>query len=80
MFGDPPVEFPPFEPDAPYARHFRGGTIINTLTVLGPLQRPDGLIEPRGPDSNQVRVLIPDARQRRRIRRARAPDDAERGP
>lgn len=67
--GDPQVELPPFDPDAPYARHFRDGTTINTLTVLGPLQRPAGLIEPRGPDSNQVRVLMSHARQRRRIRR-----------
>jgi hypothetical protein len=68
-FSDPPVELPPFEADAPYAQHFRSHTTINTLTVLGPLRRPGGLVEPRGPGSNQVRVLTPSARQRWRIRR-----------
>jgi hypothetical protein len=39
--GSPPVSPPAFDPEAPYARQFRAGTTVNTLTVLGPscLQR-----------------------------------------
>ncbi|MBO0822737.1 MAG: hypothetical protein J2P27_02630 [Actinobacteria bacterium] len=55
---------------------FRARTTINTLTVLGPwrahgdrLLGRTSLAEPRGPDSNQVRVLVPDARERRKRRR-----------
>lgn len=85
-FSDPPVGVLPFDADAPYALKFRAGTIVNTLTVLGPLQKTEVLTESRGADSNQVRVLVPGVRQRwkirRRIRRlmrqaemsARAPD------
>lgn len=59
------------------AAQFRAKTTINTLTVLGPW-RTDAqadeavrmsLAEPRGPDSNQVRVLVPDSRERRHMRR-----------
>ena len=68
-FGDPPVEVRPFDPGASYALKFKAGTIVNTLTVLGPLQKTEVLTEPRGPDSNQVRVLVPGVRQRWKIRR-----------
>lgn len=74
-FG-PRVQVPPFDAAAGYARRFRERTTINTMTVLGPLRQPALLAEPRGPDSNQVRVLVPALRQRwsarlriRRIRR-----------
>jgi hypothetical protein len=58
---------------------FRAKTTINTFTVLGPSRTPtDGsplgvssLAEPRGPDSNQVRVMAPTPRERR-LRRRRA--------
>jgi hypothetical protein len=59
------------------AAQFRAKTTINTLTVLGPW-RTDAqageslrmnLAEPRGPDSNQVRVLVPDSREQRQRRR-----------
>lgn len=58
---------------------FRANTTINTFTVLGPWRAPtDGsplgkssLAEPRGPDSNQVRVMAPTPRERR-LRRRRA--------
>jgi hypothetical protein len=65
----PPVTPPPFDPDAPYARQFRAGTIINTLTVLGPLMPASALAAPRGPDADHVRVLVPDVQERRRLRR-----------
>jgi hypothetical protein len=55
---------------------FRAKATINTLTVLGPARTyGDGLLgqtslaEPRGPDSNQVRMLVPDARERHLRRR-----------
>ena len=56
---------------------FRAKTTINTFTVLGPWHAPtDGsplgessLAEPRGPDSNQVRVMVPTPRERRLRRR-----------
>jgi hypothetical protein len=56
---------------------FRTKSLINTLTVLGPWRAPtDGttlgrsaLAEPRGPDSNQIRVIAPDVRELRRRRR-----------
>jgi hypothetical protein len=65
----PPVSPPAFDPEAPYARQFRAGTTVNTLTVLGPLMPPTGLVAPRGPDADHVRVLVPDVRERRRLRR-----------
>jgi hypothetical protein len=52
----------------PFDQTFRAKTVINTLTVLGPLQDSVGLAEPRGPETNQVRVLLPGARQRWKIR------------
>ncbi len=58
-----------FDPDAYYAQRFRAETTINTLTVLGPLRNPAELAEPRGPDSNHVRVLVPGRRERQQIRR-----------
>jgi hypothetical protein len=64
-----PVGQPEFDPDASYARRFRAETTINTLTVLGPHQQPANLAEPRGPDSNYVRVLVPGRRERRQSRR-----------
>ena len=56
---------------------FRANTTINTFTVLGPWRaQADGsplgkssLAEPRGPDSNQVRVMLPTPRERRLRRR-----------
>jgi hypothetical protein len=56
---------------------FRASTTINTFTVLGPRRAPtDGsplgkssLAEPRGPDSNVVRVMVPTERERRLRRR-----------
>lgn len=70
MFNDNrPVAPPPFHPEAPYAKAFRAGTTINTLTVLSPTMPPTGLAPPRGPDADHVRVLVPDARERRRLRR-----------
>lgn len=59
------------------AARFRAKTAINTLTVLGPWRTnfqagesvSMSLAEPRGPDSNLVRVLVPDPRERRQIRR-----------
>jgi hypothetical protein len=65
----PPAAPPAFDPEAPYAQRFRAGTTINTLTVLGPLMPSTGLVAPRGPDADHVRVLVPDARERRRLRR-----------
>jgi hypothetical protein len=64
-----PASQSPFDPDAPYTSAFRSQTTINTLTVLGPRQWPTDLAEPRGPDSNHVRVLAPQGRERWRIRR-----------
>jgi hypothetical protein len=64
-----PVSQLPFDPDAPYASRFRSQTTINTLTVLGPLRQPAELAEPRGPDSNHVRVLVPARREWRQARR-----------
>ena len=71
------VRVSPLQPDE--LAELRAKTIINTLTVLGPWReygdRPMGrtsLAEPRGPDSNQVRVLAPNARERRqRCRRVK---------
>jgi hypothetical protein len=69
---------PGTSPVASDAEKFRAKTKVNTLTVLGPWRAdPDSieplgramLAEPRGPDSNQVRVLLPDARERRQRRR-----------
>jgi hypothetical protein len=60
---------PEFDAAAPYALHFRAATTINTLTVLGPAGRPEDLMEPRGPNSNHVRVLVPNRRERREIKR-----------
>jgi hypothetical protein len=45
-FGGLPVSGE-FDPEAPYARRFRGGTTINTLTVLKPAAYRTGLQEPR---------------------------------
>lgn len=58
-----------FDPDSGYARRFRARTTINTLTVLGPAGHVSCLAEPRGPDSLQVGVMVPDRRQRRHLRR-----------
>jgi hypothetical protein len=44
-------------------------TNVNTLTVLGPHRDPAGLDQPHGLDGDYVRVLVPDARERRQIRR-----------
>lgn len=63
---DPRRGLPRFDSEAPYAQRFRAETTINTLTVLGPHREVTDLAEPRGPDSDQVRVLVPDARDRRR--------------
>jgi hypothetical protein len=75
--GDEASSGPP--PSAAWER-FRAGTVVNTLTVLGPWHYQEynsswgkdssplgstGLAEPRGADTNQVRVLVPDARERR---------------
>jgi hypothetical protein len=59
----------PFDSSATYASRFRSRTTINTLTVLGPGRHPAELAEPRGPDSNHVRVLVPGRRERRQTRR-----------
>jgi hypothetical protein len=64
-----PADQPEFDPDASYAGRFRAETTINTLTVLGPGRQPADLAEPRGPDSNHVRVLVPGRRERQQIRR-----------
>lgn len=70
QFGDPPrPDHPVFDPEASYATQFRANTTINTLTILGPWRELSDLAEPRGPDSNQVRVLVADARERRHRRR-----------
>jgi len=69
-FAAPPREgLPEFDPAAPYAREFRETTTVNTLTVLGPHWDPTGLDEPHGLDGDYVRVLVPDARERRQIHR-----------
>lgn len=68
--GDPhPRDGRDFDPDAAYALQFRAETTINTLTILGPLRQPADLVEPRGPASNHVRVLLPGRREQRQIRR-----------
>jgi hypothetical protein len=59
----------PSTPEAPYARQFSAGTTVNTLTVRGPLMPSKGLAAPRCPDADQIRVLIPDVWERRRLRR-----------
>ena len=73
----------PLPPPEAWER-FRAGTVVNTLTVLGPWHYQKynspwgkdssplgstGLAEPRGADINQVRVLVPDARERRQLTR-----------
>ncbi|HEX9358254.1 MAG TPA: ETEC_3214 domain-containing protein [Streptosporangiaceae bacterium] len=68
---------PEFDPHSNDATRFRAKTTINTLTILGPTgYLPEeeslggtSLAEPRGPDSSHVRVLVPDARERRQRRR-----------
>ena len=74
------IDHPEFDFHGEEAARFRAKTTINTLTVLGPwgfdTQAGEpvsmSLAEPRGPDSNQVRALVPDARERRlRHRRIR---------
>lgn len=60
---------PEFDPAAQYAMEFRAMTTVNTLTVLGPHRDVAGLDEPHGLDGDYVRVLAPDARERRQIRR-----------
>ena len=87
QFSDPPrPDHPVFDPQASYAPKFRASTTINTLTILGPWRKLADLAEPRGPESNQVRVLLADARERRRRRRLirrwgrRALRDAKRYP
>lgn len=69
LIDPPPVQPPPFDPQSNYGRQFRAGTAVNTLTVLGARMPPAGMAAPRGPDADYVRVLVPDARQRRRMRR-----------
>jgi hypothetical protein len=70
MSSDPPAgPSPPFDPQSNYGRQFRAGTAVNTLTVLSARMPPTGMAAPRGPDADYVRVLVPDARQRRRLRR-----------
>lgn len=64
--GPPRSEHPVFDPHASYAAEFRAKTTINTLTILGPTRVIPDLAEPRGPSSNHVRVLLPEARERRR--------------
>jgi hypothetical protein len=64
-----PVGQQGFDPDAEYARRFRAETTINTLTILGPSGPTADLAEPRGPESNQVRVLVPGRRELRQMRR-----------
>lgn len=69
-FNAPPREgHPVFDPKARYAAEFRRKTIVNTLTILGPWRKWPDLAEPRGPDSNHVRVLLADPRERRRRHR-----------
>lgn len=63
--SSPQSELPAFDGHAVYASRFRAGTTVNTLTILGPGWELADLAEPRGPDSNRVRVLVPDARERR---------------
>jgi hypothetical protein len=71
------MDCPEFDFQSEEAAQFRAKTTINTLTVLGPWRTDfqagesvwTSLAEPRGPDSNQVRVLVPDARERRQRRR-----------
>jgi hypothetical protein len=71
------TDYPEFDFQGDGAERFRVKTTINTLTVLGPWRTDfqadeslwTSLAEPRGPDSNQVRVLVPDARERRQRRR-----------
>jgi hypothetical protein len=80
--GDHAPSGPPLSPEA--WEWFRAGTVVNTLTVLGPWHYQEynsswgkdspplgstGLAEPRGADINQVRVLVPDARERRQSAR-----------
>jgi hypothetical protein len=86
-FSDPPrPDHPVFDPQANYAAKFRASTTINTLTILGPWRKLSDLAEPRGPESNHVRVLLADARERRQRRRLvrrwgrRALRDAKRYP
>lgn len=67
--GPPRAGHPVFDPKASYAAEFRRKTIVNTLTVLGPWRELADLAEPRGPDSNHVRVLLADVRERRRRHR-----------
>lgn len=64
-------------PSAAMWERFKARTVVNTLTVLGRWHyqqensRPlgyTGLAEPRGADIVQVRVLMPDARERRQRR------------
>jgi hypothetical protein len=71
------TDYPKYDFHSEEAAQFRAKTTVNTLTVLGPW-RTDAqagesvrmsLAEPRGPDSNQVRVLVPDSRERRQRRR-----------
>jgi hypothetical protein len=69
-FDEPPAVIPPaFDSDADYARQFRGETTVNTLTILGPARPLAELAQPRGPDADYVRVLVPGARERRKMRR-----------
>lgn len=67
--GPPRQDHPVFDPKANYAAEFRRKTTVNTLTILGPWRQRVDLAEPRGPDSSHVRVLLPDARERRRRHR-----------
>ncbi len=79
-----PVMRPEYDPHSPCAKQFRAQTVVNTLTVLaagytwppGPTD-PEGyprmkaglLSEPRGPDLEYVRVLVPDTQTRRQLHR-----------
>jgi len=67
--GPPRPGHPEFDPKASYAAKFRANTVINTLTILGPWRELADLAEPRGPDTNYVRVLLADSRERRRQHR-----------
>jgi hypothetical protein len=70
QFSDPPrPDHPVFHPQADDAAKFRASTTINTLTILGPWRKLADLAEPRGPESNHVRVLLADSRERRRRHR-----------
>jgi hypothetical protein len=62
------AEIPPAD-KIPGLIAFRQRTVINTLTVLGPWVKVAGLEEPRGPDTNQVRVLAPGSWRRWKRRR-----------